>query len=123
MTSIIWTYAWCSIAFVSFVVRLLVLRHNINDKRLIDSPQANATPLMKQIVNGHLRMSILLATVSVVWATVGLFAILNRLHPALSHSWLATFLGYAFIVTLLGQSAILTILAWFDLRIRGGIRS
>lgn len=119
MTSIIWTYLWALISLVSLVVRSVVLRHNLRDRRLINNVVANASPLMKRIVNSHLRMSVLLATVSFMFSVVGLDAILLRYHPHWLPMWVQATVGYAFIITILAQSCILTILAWFDLRMRG----
>lgn len=120
MTSIIWTYLWVSVNSVAVVVRLLVLRRNLRDWGLLKSPQVNASPLMLRIQKGHMRLSILLALVSVLFFVVGVDALITRYDKHFLSSLIQNSVGYSLLVTIIAQSAILTLLAWHDLRIRVG---
>jgi hypothetical protein len=115
MMSIGWTYAWTSIAAVSFVVRAMVLRVNLRDFRLVQHPDLHASGLMRTIAVGHVRVSLALAFISISNTVVGVAGLILHHRPT---EWLATAIGYFFVAYFIASEVVLTWLAWNDLRIR-----
>ena len=120
MSSIYWVWGWTLISVVSLVVRVIVLRQNIIDHKLLRHPDLNPSPIMLKIQNGHLRLSVLLSGVSGVYSVVGIVTLYRRYFISLYDPAWVTALGYLFIFAFFFQSIALTILAWFDMRIPSG---
>jgi hypothetical protein len=117
MISIYWTFVWTGLAGISFFVRLLVLRSNLQARRILRSPDgASATTMMRRIATGHMRVSLALAFISICNATVGAVALYENYHKV--PMWFSLAVGYFFIGYFILSEIILTLLAWLDLRAR-----
>lgn len=120
MYSVGWTYLWTGSAALSVLVRASVLRLNLRDRRLLMRPDINANQLMRRIQAGHLRISLVLAFISLCNTAIGVAALVTHYHGSALPYWFVQAVGYFFIGYFVISEVLLTLLAWFDLRMRGG---
>jgi hypothetical protein len=114
--SVAWTYAWTSIAAISFVVRAAVLRINLRDNRLVRRPEMHASRLMRRIAGAHVRLSLALAFISISNTAVGVAGLVGHYYR-LSLNWQRA-IGYAFIAYFILSEVVLSVLAVYDLQMR-----
>lgn len=121
MYSVAWTWLWSGAATLSVLVRSVVLRLNIRDRRLLRRPDVNANRIMRRIQAGHLRISIVLAFISLCNTAIGVVALVTHYRSAALPFWFVEAVGYFFIGYFVLSEVLLTLLAWFDLRLRGAV--
>jgi hypothetical protein len=119
MYSVAWTYLWTSMAAISVVVRSIVLKLNLRDRRILARPDIHASDLMRRIQAGHIRVSLVLAFISLCNTAIGVIALVTKYHGQALPYWFVQAVGYFFIGYFVLSEALLTLLAWFDLRMRG----